>query len=24
MMELFPDGKPVWKQKMDGIRPGVI
>jgi hypothetical protein len=24
MMELFPDGKPVWKQKMDGLRPGVI
>ena len=24
MLSLFPDGKPVWKQKMDGIRPGVI
>lgn len=24
MLNLFPDGKPVWKQKMDGVRPGVI
>ena len=24
MLNLFPDGKPVWKQKMDGLRPGVI
>ena len=24
MMGLWPDGKPVWKQKMDGVRPGVI
>ena len=23
-LNLFPDGKPVWKQKMDGVRPGVI
>ena len=24
MLNLFPSGKPVWKQKMDGVRPGVI
>ena len=24
LMRLWPDGKPVWKEKMDGVRPGVI
>jgi hypothetical protein len=24
LLNLWPDGKPVWKQKMDGVRPGVI